>query len=164
MLQKFLVCITIDMRIYWLQFFCNFSIFLGGVDMAKKSRVMTEKQVLGKLQIANFGQLTDDKIKQFDEMTPFMDEKTIKNAIQSFSDFEGMSKNLLVCHKELMQQMLKGHEENTKSLLASCDYVINALDLLLKKKMRFRKKQAIIEMMIEVLQIKKEPIPIDKFL
>ena len=139
-----------------LQFFLQLFDIFGGVDMAKKSRVMTEKQVLGKLQISNFGQLADDKIKQFDEMTPFMDEKTIKNAIQSFSDFEGMSKNLLVCHKELMQQMYGEYEKVLKLIFSSLDYAINALNLLTSKKICLRKKQVVVDLILEVVSIDKQ--------
>jgi len=118
------------------------------------SEVLTEAEVLKRLDIPNFRHMSKEKAMSFASMLPYMDSEVAKTALKQFPHFAQITVEVLACYKEVMGEILKTNAMSTQEFNKSCDDIIEALSGLLKTKLGFRKKKFIIEKMMEVLEIK----------
>lgn len=127
-----------------------------GLKKRKNKKVLlSEKEILKKLDIPNFRHMTKEKIIDFSSQIPNMEPEVVKTALQQFPHFAKMASEVVTCYKELMGQTLKENAISTKSFYESCDSVIDALKSLLDKdKLKFKQKRVIIDNIMEILKMK----------
>ena len=125
--------------------------------MAKKKKSLSQQEVLQKLEISNFSEMSDDKIPQFTEMIPEMEPNVAKTALQLFPHFAKTATTVMNCFKDISLSAMKDNAENAKSLMATCDTVIESLKPLLQQEdLSFEDKQKVVDNMLKVLQMKAE--------
>ena len=66
-------------------------------------RMLTEQQVLKKMDIPDFRHVTKDKIITFASMLPNMDPEVAKKALEQFPDFAKTSLEVMKEYKALVQ-------------------------------------------------------------
>lgn len=121
----------------------------------KKTKMMTEKEVLDALEISDFRHMTKNKIMKFTSLVPQMDKEVAKTALQQFPHFAQMSIEVINCYKEIMGTVLRDNALSMNDFYNSCDTVILALNELLRKdKLKFKQKKSLIDNMIQILKMK----------
>ena len=122
----------------------------------KKTQLLSEKEVLQKLDIPNFRHMSKEKIMEFTSLIPNMEPEVAKCALQQFPNFTQMASQVVSCYKDVMLETLKSNSLSTKSFMESCDTVIDALKPLLNEKLSFNQKKEIIDKIMEILKMKND--------
>ena len=123
---------------------------------ASKTIPLSKKEVLDKLNISSFKEMTQDKLSEFTSLIPSMDTEVAKTALQQFPNFTKFAGEVVSCYKDLMLESLKVNKESTKSFMDSCDNTISALNALLGQKLKTKQKKEIIGVIMEILKMKQE--------
>lgn len=120
-------------------------------------RMLTEKQVLKKLNISDFRHLSKDKVMKFASMLPNMDPEVAKKALEQFPEFAKTTKDILVDYKQILE---KGMESNDKSIMSCYDaskLIIASLQKELEKEeLTFEERKYIVDKMLEVSRMMNE--------
>lgn len=120
-------------------------------------RMLTEKQVLKKLDIPDFRHLSKDKVMKFASMLPNMDPEVAKKALEQFPEFANTAKEMLVDYKLILE---KGMESNEKSIVSCYDASKLIIDSLQKEledeELEFEERKYIIDKMLEVSKMMNE--------
>ena len=117
--------------------------------------ILSEAEVLHKLDIPDFRHMSKEKVMAFCSMIPDMNPEVAKAALEQFPNFAQMASQVVACYKELMINVFEENSKSTKSFNESCDSIIDALKSLLNEKhLRHRQKQKIIDSMMEILKMK----------
>lgn len=120
-------------------------------------RMLTEKQVLRKLNISDFRHLSKDKVMKFASMLPNMDPEVAKKALEQFPEFAKTTKEILVDYKQILE---KGMESNDKSIMSCYDaskLIITSLQKELEKEdLTFEERTYIVDKMLEVSRMMNE--------
>ena len=120
-------------------------------------RMLTEKQVLKKLDIPDFRHLSKDKVMKFASMLPNMDPEVAKKALEQFPEFANTAKEMLVDYKIILE---KGMESNEKSIVSCYDASKLIIDSLQKEledeELEFEGRKYIIDKMLEVSKMMNE--------
>lgn len=122
----------------------------------KKMKPLSKKDVLEKLEISSFKDMTQEKLPEFTSLIPNMETEVARTALQQFPSFAKFAGEVVSCYKEIMSQSLKANKDSTKSFMESCDSVIVALNSLLEQKLKYKQKQEIISHVMEILKMKQE--------
>ena len=127
------------------------------------SRSLSEVQVLKKLDIENFRQLTKEKVMTMATMLDRMDPEVAKKALEQFPDFANTMKHMLSEYKELLDAGLKENAAGSKSFYESCDAIIHTCQKLLEKEdLTFDEKRYILDQMVSVTKMKGDQNTKDK--
>lgn len=127
--------------------------------LKKKKVLISEEEVLDKLEIQNFSEMTKDKVQEFTKQIPNMQVEVVKKAFEQFPNFVQMAGEVVGCYKEMIINTAKQNDIETKSIIDDCDAISSALKSMLEKeKLKFRKKKFIINQITEILKFKSEEI------
>lgn len=112
---------------------------------------LNERQVLKKLGVKKFSEVSADKALSFSSMLPHINPEVAKKALEQFPEFVKFASNIVSEYKEVV---LKGYDESsktTKAYLDSCNKILESLQKELDKPfLSERKRDKIISKMIEV--------------
>lgn len=110
-----------------------------------------EKEVLKKLNVNSFRELSKDKILDFMSMLPEMDPEVAKKALEQFPDFVSCSTKVLKEYKEAalkaMESGGKGFEQVAQGRLITIDSLSKMLE---QDNLSFEQKMVIAEKMTEL--------------
>ena len=112
---------------------------------------LNEKQVLKKLGVKKFSEVSADKALSFSSMLPNINPEVAKKALEQFPEFVKFASNIISEYKGIV---LRGYDESsktTKAYLDSCNKILESLQKELDKPLLSEKKRdKIINKMIEV--------------
>lgn len=112
---------------------------------------MTEKEVLNKLNIENFRQITKDKVIALASMLDKMDPEVAKKALEQFPDFSRNMRLLVSDYKEIINDSLVSNNESMKACYESCNTILEAMRLELENEnLDYDQRKEILELMISV--------------
>ncbi|WP_051198024.1 hypothetical protein [Butyrivibrio sp. MB2005] len=89
--------------------------------------MMTEKMVLKKLGIVDFGYLPKNKVIKMASMLDKMDPEVAKKALEQFPEFAKTAKEMLAEYKEILDKGLAANNESIKSVYDSYNAIIVSL-------------------------------------
>lgn len=116
-----------------------------------KKNLLNEKQVLKRLDISDFSQMTEDKAPLFASILPDMDPEIAKKALEQFPDFSKMATNLVSEYSSVVKKAMEEGTASTKVYYDSCAKVLDSLQKELDKKFLLpKRREKIIDKMIEV--------------
>ncbi len=123
----------------------------GNFSMNKK---LNDKQILNKLKINSFAELTEDKMGEFRELLPQMKVEVVEKALEQVPEFVKLGKTMVGEFKELT---INGFQEGGKGADAyfkSCNRLLDSLQKELDKPhITERRKEKIIKTMITVTEM-----------
>ena len=115
------------------------------------SEYMTEKEVLNKLNIENFRQVTKDKVIALASMLDKMDPEVAKKALEQFPDFSRTMRSLVSDYKEIISEAIDTNRDSVKSCYASCNTILEILKAELENEnLDYIQRKEILELMISV--------------
>ena len=119
--------------------------------MKTNSKVLSESQVLEKLDIPDFRHLSKDKIMTFFSMLPSMDPEVAKKAIEQFPAYAGSVKGIISEYRVFLEKVLTDNSENAKSHYMICTTILDELSKMLEQEdLSFEEKQYIIDKMLYI--------------
>ena len=114
-------------------------------------RMLTEQQVLKKMDIPDFRHVTKDKIITFASMLPNMDPEVAKKALEQFPDFAKTSLEVMKEYKAFFETVVEKGSEEVKSVNEMYNRVMDNLEKMLNKEnLSFEEQKFILEQMKEV--------------
>lgn len=114
-------------------------------------RMLSEQQVLKKLDVPDFRHVTKDKIITFASMLPNMDPEVAKKALEQFPDFAKTSLEVMKEYKGFFETALEKESEEMKSVNAMYNRVMDALEKMLdKENLSFEEQKFILQQMKDV--------------
>lgn len=117
--------------------------------------MLTEKEVLQKLDIPNFRHMSKDKVMTFCSLLPNMDNGVIRSAFEKFPDFVKMACEVMSCYKQMVTSVVKKNSDNLKSFNEMSDQIITTLNALVQqKRIKRKERKYIIDSMMQLLQMK----------
>lgn len=118
---------------------------------------MTELEVLKKLGIDNFRQLSKDKVMEFASCLDKMDPEVAMKALEQFPEFSKTMLEISKEYKEFATKALTSNDDSVKNVYAGMMSVITTLQKELEKEnLSFEEKKYILEKMDEVTSKMKE--------
>lgn len=118
------------------------------------SKVLTETQVLKKLNIPNFRHLSRDNVMSFASMIQDMDPEVAKKALEQFPQFTQIVIESLKDIRETAIKVLDDDKDSTARFYNICDEIIAALKASLSAdNLSFEEKKYYIEQMKEVAKM-----------
>lgn len=129
----------------------------------KRTRSLTETQVLKKLNIEDFRHLTKDKVVSMATMLDKMDPEVAQKALEQFPEFAGTMRQIFADFKLSLDEGLKQNAEAVKSYYDTCDVIITSCNKELEKEnLSFEERRFIFEQMVLVAKMKGEKNTEDK--
>ena len=113
------------------------------------SKNLTEQEVLRKLKIDDFSQMT---VKQFFELTSMknVDPEIIKKAIEQIPEFAELIREMINHQKETVEKAMKSNDESMKNCFDAWNRAINILEKELENEnLSFDERMEIIEKIME---------------
>ena len=118
------------------------------------SRLLSEKQVLEKLDIPDFRYMTKDKVIALASMYDRLDPKVAMKAIEQFPDFTSVMRESIKDLTGTVEEGIKSGEKGTAECLLACRQMLNTLDKVLDDdQLTFEEKERIIDTMKDVLNM-----------
>ena len=118
------------------------------------SKVLTETQVLKKLNIPDFRHLSKDKVMSFASMIQDMDPEVAKKALEQFPQFTQIAIESLKDIKETAVKAFDDDKESAARFFNTCDEITAALKASLSADdLSFEEKKYYIEQMKEVAKM-----------
>ena len=117
------------------------------------SKKMNEKQVLRKLGIENFRQMTKDKVMSFASALPEMDPEVAKKALEQFPHFIDMAKQVILNMKDHIQKFIEHDTHSQNEVYKAYTRVLIAQENRLNKdngSLTEEEKDSIIQEMVNV--------------
>lgn len=115
---------------------------------------MTEKEVLNKLNIDSFRQISKDKVIALASMLDRMNPEVAKKVIEQFPDFSRTMCSLVSDYKHIVNERLATNKESMKECYASCNYILETMRKELSNdNLSFGQRKEILESMIAVNKI-----------
>ncbi len=117
---------------------------------------LTEKQVLERLGIDNFRQLSKDKVVEFASMLGQMEPEVAVKALEQIPNATEAYKAITIQLKETASEAFKENNSSVQSYYATCDSVIKSLQKQLDddRELTFEQRQVLIQQMISLAQMK----------
>ncbi|MBD5138775.1 MAG: hypothetical protein HDT24_05640 [Ruminococcus sp.] len=113
--------------------------------------LLTEKQVLKKLDIPDFRHLTKGKVIDLASMLDRMDPEVAKKALEQFPEFAKAAKEILAEYKDTLDKGIASNNESVKAYYDVCNSIINSLQKELENESHsFDEKKYIMEQMKEI--------------
>ena len=88
--------------------------------------LLTEKQVLKKLDIPDFRHLTKGKVIDLASMLDRMDPEVAKKALEQFPEFAKAAKEILAEYKDTLDKGIASNNESVKAYYDVCNSSINS--------------------------------------
>lgn len=121
------------------------------------SKMLTENQVLKKLNIPDFRHLSKDNVMSFVSMIDKMDPEVAKKALEQFPDFAKVSIDGLNNLKDTVSKAMDDDKENANRFFDMCDVVIDAIKLAMSDgEVTFEEKRYCIDKMQEIVKMASE--------
>ena len=118
------------------------------------SKILTEAQVLEKLNIPDFRHLSKDNVMSFASMIQNMDPEVAKKALEQFPDFTKTVLDALKDFKGVIDKSFDDDKESANQCYALYDRVQTALEKCLDNEtLSFEERKYYIEQMKEVAQL-----------
>ena len=118
------------------------------------SKILTEAQVLEKLNIPDFRHLSKDNVMSFASMIQNMDPEVAKKALEQFPDFTKTTLDALKDFKGVIDKSFDDDKESANQCYALYDRVQTALEKCLDNEtLSFEERKYYIEQMKEVAQL-----------
>ena len=115
------------------------------------AKLLTEQQVLKKLNIDEFRHLTKDKIIIIASMLDKMAPEVAKKLLEQFPQFSNEVRKMLTEYKDTLDKNLESNGESVQSYYDSCKTIIKALEKQLDiESLSFEERKYIIEKMAEI--------------
>lgn len=116
---------------------------------------LTEKQVLQKLDIADFRHLTKSKVITMASMIDNMEPEVARKALEQFPNFSNTMKQILHEYREILDTGMKQNIECVKSYYATCDMIISTCQKEQDKEfLSFEERCFILEQMVKLAKMK----------
>lgn len=110
------------------------------------NEIITEREVLEKLDIPNFRHLSKDKVIAFSSMLPHMEYKVALKALDQYPEFASSLKSAFSDYKEVHKDILLKNHEGVMSYYEMCNSTIVVLNKMIEtRKMSFRKTMRVVE-------------------
>ena len=118
------------------------------------SKLLSEKEVLKKLEISDFRHLTKDKVVDFASMMSQMDPAVAQKAIEQFPQFANLTLEALHDYKAVMDKTLDKNSESANRCYAIYDKITDALtNCLADDDITFEEKKYYIEQLKEIAKM-----------
>lgn len=118
------------------------------------SKKLSEKDVLKKLDIQDFRDITKDKIMGFVSILPNMDTEVAKKAIEQFPEFIKFSTEAFKDYRGVLEKTLNANEESSKACFDMYEKVLSILEKCsLKEDISFEEKKYYFDKMFEIIQM-----------
>ena len=118
------------------------------------SKKLSEKDVLKKLDIQDFRDITKDKVMGFVSILPNMDTEVAKKAIEQFPEFIKFSTEAFKDYRGVLEKTLKANEESSKACFDMYEKVLSILEKCsLKEDISFEEKKYYFDKMFEIIQM-----------
>jgi hypothetical protein len=91
------------------------------------SNLLTEQDVLKKLDIVDFSELSIDNIKAVIAMADKMDPEVARKVFEQFPEFTTATKGVLNEYKDTLNQGLETNRESTQNYYDACNTIIESL-------------------------------------
>ena len=115
------------------------------------SKKLTEKKVLKKLNIKDFGCLSLDNIGKFTSMLPQMDPEVAKKALEQFPEFAQAGKEIVSEFCNMMDKILESSDKCMTQQCEICKEIIESLNTELNREnITHNQRMEIIDKIIEV--------------
>lgn len=109
------------------------------------SKKLSEKDVLKKLDIQDFRDITKDKVMDFVSILPNMDTEVAKKAIEQFPEFIKFSTEAFKDYRGVLEKTLNANEESSKACFDMYEKVLSILEKCsLKEDISFEEKNIIL--------------------
>lgn len=116
-------------------------------------RLLSEQQVLKKLDIPDFRHLTKDKVISFASMLPKMNPEVAKKALEQFPDFASTSLEVMKEYKGIIEKAINESTESRKACIDMYNRVMDSLEKMLDKEhLTFEDQKFILEQMKTVAE------------
>ena len=121
------------------------------------SKMLTEAQVLKKLNIPDFRHLSKDNVMSFVSMIDKMDPEVAKKALEQFPDFARVSIESLNNLKDTVSKAMDDDKESANRFFDMCDTIIDAIKLAMSDgEVTFEEKKYCIDKMQEIAKMASE--------
>ena len=118
------------------------------------SKKLSEKDVLKKLDIQDFRDITKDKVMGFVSILPNMDTEVAKKAIEQFPEFIKFSTEAFKDYRGVLEKTLNANEESSKACFDMYEKVLSILEKCsLKEDISFEEKKYYFDKMCEIIQM-----------
>lgn len=118
------------------------------------SKKLSEKDVLKKLDIQDFRDITRDKVMGFVSILPNMDTEVAKKAIEQFPEFIKFSTEAFKDYRGVLEKTLNANEESSKACFDMYEKVLSILEKCsLKEDISFEEKKYYFDKMFEIIQM-----------
>ena len=118
------------------------------------SKKLSEKDVLKKLDIQDFRDITKDKVMDFVSILPNMDTEVAKKAIEQFPEFIKFSTEAFKDYRGVLEKTLNANEESSKACFDMYEKVLSILEKCsLKEDISFEEKKYYFDKMFEIIQM-----------
>lgn len=118
------------------------------------SKKLSEKDVLKKLDIQDFRDITKDKVMGFVSILPNMDTEVAKKAIEQFPEFIKFSTEAFKDYRGVLEKTLNANEESSKACFDMYEKVLSILEKCsLKEDISFEEKKYYFDKMFEIIQM-----------
>ena len=113
--------------------------------------MMSEANVLKKLDIEDFRHITKDKVIKMASMLDKMDPEVAKKALEQFPEFAGTTKEILADYKKTLDKGIESNNESLTKVYDTYNAIIASLQKELEKEdLSFEQKKYIIEQMKDI--------------
>lgn len=118
------------------------------------SKKLSEKDVLKKLDIQDFRDITKDKVMGFVSILPNMDTEVAKKAIEQFPEFIKFSTEAFKDYRGVLEKTLDANEKSSKDCFNMYEKVLSILEKCsLKEDISFEEKKYYFDKMFEIIQM-----------
>lgn len=118
------------------------------------SKKLSEKDVLKKLDIQDFRDITKDKVMGFVSILPNMDTEVAKKAIEQFPEFIKFSTEAFKDYRGVLEKTVNANEESSKACFDMYEKVLSILEKCsLKEDISFEEKKYYFDKMFEIIQM-----------
>ena len=115
------------------------------------SDYISEKEVLNKLHIDNFRQVTKDKVIALASMLDRMDPEVAQKALEQFPDFSKSITSIISDYKDVIKEGFVSNNESMKACYETCNTILESMRLELQNEnLGYDQKREIMESMISV--------------
>lgn len=114
-------------------------------------KLLTEQKVLNELGIADFTQLTKEKVITMASMLDKMEPDVAMKALDQFPEFAATAKDMLTGYKDTLDKGLETNKDSVQSYYDSCNLIIESLQKQLDEgDLSFEEKKYVVDKMLEV--------------
>ena len=116
-----------------------------------KNYTLKEQQILERMGIENWRQMSSDKIVEFASSMPYLDPEVAKAAIAQFPNFSDMAKDIVSTLKDSLDSIDAQNAKSSEQAYAANMQILNDLSARLNKRFLLPgERKRIIEAMVQV--------------